>query len=92
MLVSGHQRDFDMLNELLSLEYDNLCDTRGLNCPMPVLRAQKKLNTMQVGQKLCLLTTDQISIVDIPLMCHQHGFQLQNQMLNANLSIFIIER
>jgi tRNA 2-thiouridine synthesizing protein A len=37
---------------------EKLLDTRGLNCPLPVLKARKALMAMQPGQRLRVLTTD----------------------------------
>lgn len=48
-------------------------DTRGLLCPLPVLRARKRLIAMAPGQVLRVLATDPASIVDMPHFCAQAG-------------------
>ena len=44
-------------------------DTKNLLCPMPVIRTQDKINTLNAGDILTVLTTDPGSKVDIPTWC-----------------------
>lgn len=48
-------------------------DARGLRCPLPVLKAEKRLATLPAGAPLIVLATDPMAKVDIPLHCTQHG-------------------
>lgn len=48
-------------------------DCEGLLCPLPVLRARKRLIAMQPGQVLCLRATDAMAAVDLPHFCLQSG-------------------
>lgn len=50
-----------------------LLDLRGLKCPLPVLRAEKRLAQLPAGARLALLATDPLARIDIPLYCRQHG-------------------
>lgn len=50
-----------------------LLDLRGLKCPLPVLRAEKRLAELPPGSRLTLLATDPMARIDIPLHCRQHG-------------------
>lgn len=50
-------------------------DARGLLCPLPVLRARKRLLTMAPGQVLRVLATDRASIIDMPHFCAQGGHE-----------------
>ena len=43
---------------------DQILDVQGLNCPMPLLKAQMTIKTMDVGQVLKILSTDRGSIKD----------------------------
>ncbi len=54
-------------------------DTVGLLCPLPVLKARKRLKTMQSGQVLRLLASDPAALIDVPHFCRESG--------NALLSI-----
>ena len=44
-------------------------DLRGLNCPLPVLRARKRLAAMAKGERLWVETTDPLAVIDIPAFC-----------------------
>lgn len=51
-------------------------DAIGLACPMPLLKAKRALNGMQVGQRLRVLATDQGSVRDFRVFAEQSGHQL----------------
>lgn len=53
-----------------------LLDARGLNCPIPVLKANRLLRSMVAGNKLRVLTTDRASIVDFQVFCRETGHAL----------------
>lgn len=48
-------------------------DARGLKCPLPVLKMEKRLAGLPGGARLVVLATDPMAKVDIPLYCRQHG-------------------
>ena len=48
-------------------------DARGLRCPLPVLKAEKRLATLPAGAALTVLDSDPMDKIDIPLHCTQHG-------------------
>jgi len=48
-------------------------DARGLKCPLPVLKMEKRLETVPAGTVLVVLATDPMARIDIPLYCRQHG-------------------
>lgn len=48
-------------------------DARGLKCPLPVLKMEKRLAALPEGSALTVLATDPMAKVDIPLHCRQHG-------------------
>ena len=58
------------------LESDQLLDARGLNCPLPILRAKQCLNNMQVGQILRILATDSGAMEDFRAFAGQTGHVL----------------
>jgi tRNA 2-thiouridine synthesizing protein A len=53
-----------------------ILDVRGLNCPLPVLKAKKKMRELEMGDQLWVETTDPLSAIDIPAFCDNDGFQL----------------
>ena len=52
---------------------DDEIDARGLLCPLPVLRARKRLIGMAPGQVLRLLASDPMAAIDLPHFCAEAG-------------------
>ena len=57
-------------------QFDHELDTRGLNCPLPILRAKKYLNTMATGEIVRVMTTDPGSVKDFQAFAKQTGNEL----------------
>jgi len=57
-------------------EVDIELDVKGLNCPMPLLKAKKAINEMAGGEKIKVLATDPGSVRDFELFAKQSGHQL----------------
>lgn len=51
-------------------------DARGLNCPLPILRTKKALNTLQTGDTLEIQASDPGSVKDMQAFCQQTGNEL----------------
>ena len=62
------------------MQTDKELDARGLNCPLPILRAKKALATMTSGQILRIVATDPGSIKDFQHFARQSG----NELLSEN--------
>jgi tRNA 2-thiouridine synthesizing protein A len=58
------------------MNFDKELDARGLNCPLPILRAKKALNEMQAGQVLKIIATDPGSVKDFQAFSKQTGNEL----------------
>ncbi len=56
--------------------YDEELDASGLNCPLPMLRAKKALNTMDSGKILRIIATDPGSVKDFEAFSKQTGNEL----------------
>ena len=54
-------------------------DTRGLNCPLPILKAKRALTDMQTGQLLKVVATDAGSVRDFQAFARQTGNELVEQ-------------
>jgi TusA-related sulfurtransferase len=63
----------------LNIAADKEIDTRGLNCPLPILRAKKALADMMQGQVLMVVSTDPGSNRDFQAFCRQTGNELLGQ-------------
>ncbi len=55
---------------------ETLLDVKGLNCPLPVLRANRVLRGLAPGEKLRVLATDRASIADFRAYCRETGHDL----------------
>ena len=53
-------------------------DASGLLCPLPVLKARKRLNAMSTGAELILRTDDPAAVVDVPHFCNEAGHALMS--------------
>ena len=56
---------------------DDFVDARGLRCPLPVLKMEKRLASTQAGAAIVVLATDPIAKIDIPLFCTQNGHEYE---------------
>ena len=67
-------------------------DTRGLNCPLPILKAKKALADMASGQLLKVLATDVGSLRDLQAFARQTGNELVEQQTVGEEYIHILRR
>jgi tRNA 2-thiouridine synthesizing protein A len=67
-------------------------DTTGLTCPLPVLKARKLLIGMRPGEVLEVVTTDPMSVVDMPVFCAQAGHAIIREEKQDRSFLFAIER
>ena len=74
------------------LNIDKELDTRGLNCPLPILKAKKALADMQSGQLLKVVSTDAGSTRDFMAFAKQTGNDLVEQQTVGNDYIHVLKR
>jgi len=74
------------------MNFDKELDARGLNCPLPILRAKKSLNDMQSGQVLKIVATDPGSVKDFQAFAKQTGNQLLQQAEAGKEYTFFLKR
>ena len=74
------------------MQVDQEVDTRGLNCPLPILKAKKALAAMQSGQLLKVVATDTGSIRDFQAFAKQTGNELVEQLTVGDEFIHILKR
>ena len=58
------------------MEWHEVVDARGLLCPLPVLKARKRLKAMSKGMVLRLLANDPAAVIDVPHFCAEAGHEL----------------
>ena len=57
-------------------DFNDELDARGLNCPLPILRAKKAINKLETGEVLKIIATDPGSVKDFEAFCKQTGNEL----------------
>lgn len=67
-------------------------DTRGLNCPLPILKAKKALAEMQSGELLKVVATDPGSVRDFQAFAKQTGNELVEQQTQSDEFIHVLKR
>lgn len=74
------------------MNFDKDLDARGLNCPLPILRAKKALTDMQSGQILRITATDPGSVKDFQAFCKQTGNELLSQTEENKEFVVLMKR
>ena len=70
----------------------NILDAVGLLCPLPVLKARKRLGALAVGDQLTVLADDPAAIVDIPHFCTEAGHELVSADLDGPVHAYVIRK
>ena len=74
------------------MNIDKELDTRGLNCPLPILKAKKALAEMESGQLLKVVATDPGSMRDFQAFARQTGNELVQQSSQGEEYIHVLKR
>ena len=74
------------------MNIDKEIDTRGLNCPLPILKAKKALTDMQTGQLLKVVSTDPGSVRDFQAFAKQTGNELVEQQAVEEEFVHVLRR
>ncbi len=74
------------------MNFDKELDARGLNCPLPILRTKKALNSMTSGQVLRVLATDPGSVRDFQAFARQTGNELVEQITGDKEFVHYLRR
>ena len=70
---------------------DMTLDAKGLNCPLPILRAKKSLKDVPRGGTLEILATDPGSVADFAAFCKTTGNELVESTANSGVYRFLIK-
>lgn len=73
------------------MTWDDELDARGLLCPLPVLKARKRLAALAPGQVLRLIATDPAAVIDVPHYCAESGHILRETVDEADTQVYYIE-
>ena len=74
------------------MQFDKELDARGLNCPLPILRAKKALTDMASGQVLKILATEPGSVKDFQAFSKQTGNTLLSSETADTDFIFFMKK
>ena len=74
------------------MDWDHELDAGGLLCPLPILKARKRLQTLQPGQVLRLLVDDPAAVIDVPHFCNEQGHQLISSDTDAPDQVYLIRK
>ncbi len=73
-------------------DWDDILDCEGLLCPLPVLRARKRLLAMSPGTVLCVRATDAMARIDLPHFCTEAGHAYLGTETDGDVSLHLIRR
>jgi tRNA 2-thiouridine synthesizing protein A len=73
-------------------DFDQELDASGLNCPLPILRAQKALAGMDTGKVLHIIATDPGSVKDFEAFARQTGNELMESTEEGGKFQFLIKK
>ena len=74
------------------MTYDAELDAKGLLCPLPVLKARKRLQALISGQVLRMEADDPAAIVDVPHFCAEAGHELVEIAEIADAQVYVIRK
>jgi tRNA 2-thiouridine synthesizing protein A len=74
------------------MNIDKEIDTRGLNCPLPILKAKKALTDMRTGELLKVVATDPGSVRDFQAFAKQTGNELVEQQTVGQEFVHVLRR
>ena len=70
---------------------DSTLDAKGLNCPIPILKAKKAISQVPTGGTLEVLATDPGSVADFEAFCRQTGHELMESTQDDGVYRFLIK-
>jgi tRNA 2-thiouridine synthesizing protein A len=71
---------------------DEEIDVRGLMCPLPVLKAAKRLKSLGAGDRLTIRASDPAAAIDVPHYCNESGNELISQSQDGDDLVFVIRK
>ncbi len=74
------------------MTWDAELDARGLICPLPVLKARKRLQGMAPGAVLRILATDPAAVIDVPHFCAESGHDLVATGEEGAAQVYLVRR
>ena len=92
MTETTHHETQDAGPDTCNAAWDDTLDAIGLICPLPVLKARKRLLAMAPGQVLRLLASDPAAVIDVPHFCQEAGHQYLGMTDHGESQSYLIKR
>ena len=73
-------------------DHDDILDAIGLLCPLPVLKARKRLMSMDAGAVLRLLADDPAAVIDVAHFCAESGHTLVSEADCDDHRVYLIRK
>ena len=70
----------------------HILDATSLLCPLPVLKARKRLQPLEIGDELEMHADDPAAIVDVPHFCNEAGHTLVETRSDSDVQIYVIRK
>ena len=74
------------------MKFDDELDATGLLCPLPVLKAAKRLRSLPSGSVLKVEVDDPAASIDFPHFCEESGHTLVSQMQDGDVYVFELRK
>jgi tRNA 2-thiouridine synthesizing protein A len=74
------------------MDIDEELDATGLLCPLPVLKAAKRMRALPSGGLMRLLADDPAAVVDVPHFCAEQGHELMSSEETDGVQIYMIRK
>ena len=77
---------------MAGMDFDDELDATGLLCPLPVLKARKRLKALDDGQVLRMLADDPAAVIDVPHFCAEQGHELVWSDTDALPNVYFVRK
>lgn len=77
----------DYINEMR-----HILDAKSLLCPLPVLKARKRLKALEIGDELEMHADDPAAVIDVPHFCAEAGHTLLESHDAGDVQIYVIRK
>jgi len=74
------------------MEFDDTLDAVGLLCPLPVLKARKRLTSLASGQVLKILADDPAAVIDVPHFCAEQGHSVLKADTTGKIHMYFVQK
>jgi tRNA 2-thiouridine synthesizing protein A len=81
-----------MVCQMRFMDWNDELDATGLLCPLPVLKARKRLQAMAGGQVLRVLADDPAAVLDMPHFCAEQGHDLLEARTDVMPQVYYIRK